>query len=519
MTENPWEAGSDAPSSALAGESAPLAFRERWVRASPWLLVLLVLVYAVAFQGARGLYSPDEGRYTTVALNMLDSGDWRRPMLHPEVEHWAKPPLTYWSVAASIAAFGRTEFAARLPGALAFAVTILLMVRLGRRFVPAQPWLPALTYGSFAFPPLAANLVTTDTLLTLWETLQALAFVELWWAATPALTRRWRVLMWLAAGLAFMTKGPPGLLILGACAVFAALSADWPGFRRLFGWDALLVFLVVGGSWYVDVAIHEPHVMRYFLVEEVVNRVATDKMHRNAEWYGALKIYLPTVVLGTLPWLPLLLHTWWRRRAGFVARVRGSDEARLLACWLLLPLAVFTLARSRLPLYLLPLFVPLALMAARVLAPLDLRRRRTQILLGTWCFALALARALPAYVDMHVPVDDRALAEALSAALPAPPDEIAFIKTDPRYGLRFYLGSEIERLELPGESSRLQTQDMSSEMQEHEGCRVLLVNDWNVGRVERFLDARGMPYKRVHDVQGYAVIAQRTPDCEAYAGL
>ncbi len=114
-----------------------------------WLFVLVVLVYACAFQGTRPLYSPDEGRYTNVALNMLDSGDWLRPMLHPEVEHWAKPPLTYWSVASSIAVFGRNEFAARLPGALAFAGTVLLMMRLGRRFVPEQPWLPALTYATF----------------------------------------------------------------------------------------------------------------------------------------------------------------------------------------------------------------------------------------------------------------------------------------------------------------------------------------------------------------------------------
>ncbi|HET7925866.1 MAG TPA: glycosyltransferase, partial [Rhodanobacteraceae bacterium] len=62
-----------------------------------WFIVLLVLAYAIAFQGMRGLYSPDEGRYTNVALNMLDSGDWLKPMLHPEVEHWSKPPLTYWA--------------------------------------------------------------------------------------------------------------------------------------------------------------------------------------------------------------------------------------------------------------------------------------------------------------------------------------------------------------------------------------------------------------------------------------
>ena len=230
-------------------------------RGRHWLFIAVVLLYACALQGVRPLYSPDEGRYTNVALNMLDSGDWLRPKLHPEVEHWAKPPLTYWAVAASIAVLGRTEFAARLPGALAFAGTVLLMLRLGRRFVPEQPWLPALTYATFAFPPLAANLITTDTLLTLWEALQAVAVVELWWSTTPASARRARILLGLAAGLAFMTKGPPGLLVLAASLLFAFLTNRGAGLRRLFGWDALLVFLIVGGTWYAVVAIRDPRVM------------------------------------------------------------------------------------------------------------------------------------------------------------------------------------------------------------------------------------------------------------------
>jgi len=135
--------------STFPSQGEPSAPRGRWARAR-WFWIAIVVLYACAFQGARPLYSPDEGRYTNVALNMLESGDWLRPTLHPEVEHWAKPPLTYWSVATSIAVFGRHEFAARLPGALAFAGTVLLMVRLGRRFVPKQPWLPALTYATFA---------------------------------------------------------------------------------------------------------------------------------------------------------------------------------------------------------------------------------------------------------------------------------------------------------------------------------------------------------------------------------
>lgn len=508
-------AGSRSP--APAGDAGPPASREWWTSPRGWLAVLAVLVYAIAFQGVRGLYSPDEGRYTNVALNMLDSGDWLKPMLHPEVEHWSKPPLTYWSVGASIAVFGRSELAARLPGALAFAATILLLARLGRRFVPAQPWLPALTYATFAFPPLAANLVTTDTLLTLWETLQVVAFVELWYAATGRAERRARLVLWLAAGLAFVTKGPPGLLLLGASAVFAFVTARGPGLRRLFAWDALLVFLVVGGTWYAVVALREPGVMRYFLVEEVVNRVASGKMHRNAEWYGALKVYLPTVVLGTLPWLPVLVRSWWRRRAALGADLRTNEQTRLLACWLLLPLAVFVLSLSRLPLYVLPLFVPLALIAARALVPLDLGRTATRIGLAAWCLLLVLARAAPAFFD--VPVDDRALANALMGELAAKPDEVAFVGTEPRYGLRFYLGSTVERLAFPGDEPRPQTQDIRSEMREREGCRVLLVGEADWARLEGVLADEGVRYRRIGDVRGYAAAAQRTPDCPAYGAL
>ena len=79
------------------------------------LFVVAILLYATVFQGVRPIYSPDEGRYTDVALGMIDDGDWLRPMVHPEFEHWSKPPMTYWAIAGSIELFGRNEFAARLP--------------------------------------------------------------------------------------------------------------------------------------------------------------------------------------------------------------------------------------------------------------------------------------------------------------------------------------------------------------------------------------------------------------------
>src|ERR1700752_1424987 len=112
-------------SPAPAGEGKPFASRERRVGVRGWLLVLVVLAYACAFRGTRPLYSPDEGRYTNVARNMLDNGDWLIPMLHQKETPWAKPPLRYWSGPTSFAVSARHEFAAWLPGALAFAGTVL----------------------------------------------------------------------------------------------------------------------------------------------------------------------------------------------------------------------------------------------------------------------------------------------------------------------------------------------------------------------------------------------------------
>jgi 4-amino-4-deoxy-L-arabinose transferase len=471
--------------------------------------IVLALVCALAFQGTRGLYSPDEGRYTDVALAMLDSGDWVHPMLHHEVPHWSKPPLTYWAIATSLRVFGRNEFAARLPSALAFALTVLLAVPLGRRFVPRQPWLPALVYASFAFPPLAANLVTTDTLLALWETLGVLAFAQLWWAADDRTAARARLLLGIALGLAFLTKGPPGLLPFAACVAFAVWSEGWPGLRRCAGWSTLATFLLVGGSWYALVVIQEHDVLRYFLVEEVVNRVASDKMHRNAEWYGAFKVYLPTLVLGTLPWLPFLLRAAWRHRRDALAQVHASAELRLLACWLLLPLAVFMLSRSRLPLYVLPLFMPLAMLAARQLAPFALQPWWKPALLGAWCVALVALRTVP----FDNKSDDRELARAIAQRLAHAPEEVAFVDDAPRFGLRFYLGSEIERLELPGEQAAAQTQSLDSELDEHEGCRLLLIATDRRAALAAALTQLGTQWIDV-DLGHYAGFAQRSHDCD-----
>lgn len=473
--------------------------RRRALRAlrALWPLAVLLL-YALAFQGSRGLFEPDEGRYTDVALEMLRSGDFLHPHLHPERPHYSKPPLTYWAIAGSAAVLGRDEWAARLPNALAFAATVLLVAGLARRLVPAAPpWWAALIYATSLLPFVAAATVSTDTLLTLWETLAVYGFAASWRSEDPRRAGRFRLLMWGAFGLAFLTKGPPGLLPLLAIVPFAALARGRSGLRRLLSVGSLALFAAVAFWWFAAVIASRPGLLGYFLRFEVADRLFTPVHHRNSEWYGGLVVYLPTLLVGSLPWsaplvrglrrLPALARpSAWRRR------LAAEPEAAFLLLWLLVPLALFFVARSRLPFYLLPLFVPLSLLLAREAAgsggraPLfEPARPRHRALLAVWVAFLIGLKLVSAHVER--PEDSRRLARILDAAVRRPFDEVVFVDLQPRYGLALYTGAEVEEIFLrPGSAPPnplAPAQGLAEELAEPE-ARVWVVRDGDRGRFE-----------------------------------
>jgi 4-amino-4-deoxy-L-arabinose transferase-like glycosyltransferase len=428
-----------------------------------WLLALLFTM-AFAFQGTRAIWEPDEGRYTATALNMLESGDWLLPTLDGERPHLTKPPIVYWSIAASITAFGRNEWAARLPGALAFVVTGLCVFGIGRRMMPNRPWLPAAIWATCLAPFIGSNIVSTDALLMCFEAVAMYAFVEAW-SLDGAARRRWILAMWLAWGLAFMTKGPPGLLPLLAMVVFLA-AHDRPRLRGLFAPVGLLLFAVVAFTWFGLIVYQQPDRLGYFLGYEVYDRVFTATHDRNAQWYGGFRVYLPVLIVGALPWWAMALkaaggpRAAWRRLR---EQVRERDRSLLLlAYWFGLPLAVFFLARSRLELYLIPLFAPLALLLARPLsrwAWLD-DRRLARVAAITALVLLAL-KATAAYVPSNR--DARVMADAIRHVVDMHGiEEIAFVGSRPFYGLTMYLDVHVEGISI-GRNLEFATYHLTSE--------------------------------------------------------
>ena len=412
-------------------------------------IVLLALALAFGFLGTRGIWDPDEGRYTNVAINMLDSGDWLNPRRNDEVGHWTKPPLTYWTIAASVGMFGKNAWAARLPAALSYLLCIWLAWRITRRLAPGAEDTAAVVYATMLFTLGVSQFITADYVLAACETLAVWGFIEARFGSS-AHARRWMALMWAGFALAFLAKGPPALLPLLAIIVFDRVMPAGDR-HRLFIASGLVLFALLALPWFVAVIYNNPGLFEYFIGDEVVNRVTTNEFGRHGEWYGWLEIYAPTLLLGTLPWtldllrwaksLPTSIGHWWRVRTA-----RGHEApAVLLALWVLLPLLVFCLSQSRMPLYVLPLFVPLAVLVARQ-RQADGRALPRWPLLLVWAACLLGLKLAAAHWPTHK--NSAEWANALRQRVPGPIHEVVFVEDMARYGLRLHLDAEVEKLSL-----------------------------------------------------------------------
>lgn len=468
------------------------------------LLALAVLV-AFAFQGSRGLYESTEGRYTECAREMVRSGNYLEPTLAGR-PHWTKPPLTYWAVAAGIRLAGPNGWGARLPNAVVFLLTVLLVAGIGATlWDPATGVVAGLVYLTSPFPAGGATVVSTDTLLTFFTVLTVYLFLRAWRADDRGRARWWVRAMWVAVGLGFLTKGPAEVLPLMAIFAFDRLSA-----RRVPLLDpvGLAAFALVAFSWFAAVNLRHPGLVRYFIGDEVIGRTLSNEFHRNPEWYKPFVIYLPILLAGQGAWLVPFARLFARERLGsprgLWARIRRADAAGFLLLWLLVPAAVYWVSSSRLALYVLPLCAPIALAVARALvrwngAAAVARALRVAVPSAA---VLVLLKALSAYAAPVSSSDMLPLHRAIVREA-GPGADVRTLDKDPLYGLQYYLDGPLIRMARGDEPEPEAWVDEPLARGVDEMCRdrarthAVVASGRNAGAVAAALDAEGLAYRRV----------------------
>lgn len=479
-----------------------------------WLImVFLALAVSFSFQGSRGLYETSEGRYAESAREMVERGNWLEPTLGYR-PHWTKPPVSYWAIAGGIKLFGPNEWGARLYNAITFFLTVLVVAYLGvMLWGKATGLLAGLIYASSLFPVLGAYAVTTDTLLALWEVCAVTCYMKAYRSSPSVEGKTWIVLMWLFFGLGFLTKGPPALIPLIPILVWHFQQEHKPRLANPWG---IFLFLLTGFSWYVTVCFRHPGLLSYFLGQEVVERVTSSSVH-NHQWYKPFVIYLPALTLGAGPWLYFGVKLLWLKRlvrpAILWSYVRKGTPSSFLLLWLILPLILFSLVKSRLELYVLPLYVPIALAIARHVCRsgrgLAIVRRVAVVAVCTG-FVLVGVKGLAAYYPSA-----KNMKTLYHLCRRAGGDNASFVAFDKAklYGLQFYLNGRLQRVSLTGKEAWADgtVQDAISKVKGavSSGPYVFISHRKRAPTLYGVLRASGVPFKRVDNKYWVACLAER----------
>jgi 4-amino-4-deoxy-L-arabinose transferase len=371
-----------------------------------WALPLLLAMVALAYLlplGSHGLWIPDETRYAQISQGMLLSGNWVSPHFM-DVRYFEKPAAGYWMIALGQALFGQNLFGVRFASALSTGLSVLLCYLIARRLwnEPRKSFACALLYMSFTVIAGQAGYANLDPQFTFWVNLSLVAL----WFALDSVGRRQRLVAWavlgLACGMGFLTKGFLAWLLPVLVALpWVIWQKRW---RELlvYGPVAVVVAIAVSLPWALAVHVQEPDYWRFFFWHEHIRRFAGDDAQHNAPWW----YYLPLLVAFSMPWVALLppaLKQAWQTR-------RQSDIGFLLL-WLWMPLIFFSLSKGKLPAYILPCLLPLALLLGHALADrLKVEQGRVLGINGLLNLVVGVVTLLAlVYVQLKKPIYDHEL--------------------------------------------------------------------------------------------------------------
>jgi hypothetical protein len=305
-----------------------------------------------------------------------------------------KPPVALWQIAAAFRLLGVDGFALRVPSVVCLWGAVLAVYALGRSLYHDR-WVGALAAGLLALNPFVLGLIEGDYASDHVD-VALLCYVAgglglLMHAARRSTVGR-IVPVGIAVGLAILTKGPPGLLVLGlAVAMYLAQRLEWAGARGLcLNAKALggisAIALGVALPWYVYTAVRWP---AEFHRESGgwLQHLTVDVEGWKAPWDRHLFDYM----VQQAPWLYLLLLI--AIGVAMCYALSGGLGDAFVVAWVCCVVLPFSVAASKVPALTVIALPALLLAFARVVVRALLHRRFMEAwALCSGAIALAVVR-------------------------------------------------------------------------------------------------------------------------------
>ena len=324
--------------------------------------LVLVVLYICLFSGlgALGLVGPDEPRYAAVARAMAEAHDWITPRLWG-TPWFEKPVLYYWTAGAAMRVFGVSEFAARLPSALAALLAVLAIAWTAlRSYGIGAAWYALLMLPTSVAMIGFARAASPDMLFAGLLTAAMAVASEMLQKPRPGPILR--IAFGFFLGAAVLAKGPAAVVLAGgATLLWAALSRQWRASFRFLHPLLITVFCVTALPWYILCALRNPDFLRVFIWQHNFQRYLTPIFeHRQPFWFFG---YI--LMIAIVPWVWVFCAL-----GGRLKRIAGSTNSPGLffASWCGFIILFFSLSQSKLPGYILPAIPPLFVLLGREVA-------------------------------------------------------------------------------------------------------------------------------------------------------